>query len=224
VDIVITHPFNLQVASMSAHDFMTGVHRSLRPSHLRVGYDFALGRNREGNVDRLRQLGAEFGYTLDVMRPVKLEGETISSSQVRAALAAGDIERVERLLGRPYQVGGEIVHGDSRGRLLGIPTANLDVWALRALPKSGVYVCKAHIDGFVWNAVTNVGVRPTFENQPSTPRVEAHILEMEKDLYGKLVRLDFIAYLRDELRFSNVQALVDQIYQDIAQARQVLGR
>jgi riboflavin kinase/FMN adenylyltransferase len=224
VDVVITHPFNLQVAGMSAHDFMSRVHRHLHPSHLWVGHDFALGRNREGDVDRLRQLGSDFTYSLDVMPPVQLDGETISSSQVRAALAAGDIQRVERMLGRPYQVSGEIVQGDGRGRLLGIPTANLDVWAKRALPKFGIYVCKAYIDGLEWGAVTNVGVRPTFENQTTTPIVEAYIMEMDKDLYGKQLRLDFILYLRDEQRFPSVQSLVDQMHRDIAQARQVLNR
>jgi riboflavin kinase/FMN adenylyltransferase len=222
VDVVVTHPFNMHVASMTSHDFMAKVHHYLRPSHLWVGYDFALGRNREGDVTRLRQLGIEFGYTLDIMQPVQLEGETISSSQVRAALAAGDVKRAERMLGRPYQLGGEVVHGDGRGHRLGIPTANLDVWVQRVLPKFGIYACKAHIDGLIWGAVTNVGVRPTFENQPLTPIVEAYILDMDQDLYGKQVRLDFIAHLRDEERFPNVQALVDQIHQDIAYAQQIL--
>ena len=224
VDVVVTLPFDIDTASMSAHDFIARAHRYLRPSHLLVGYDFALGRNREGDVTRLRQLGSEFGYTLDIMHPVKLEGETISSSQVRAALATGDVERAERMLGRPYQLGGEVVHGDGRGRLLGIPTANLNIWTKRVLPKFGIYVCKAHIDGLIWGAVTNVGVRPTFENQSSTPTVEAYILEMDQDLYGKQVSLDFIAHLRDEERYTNVQDLVDQIHQDIAMASQVLDR
>jgi riboflavin kinase/FMN adenylyltransferase len=224
VDVVITQPFTQGLAEMTAQEFIALVDRHVHPRHIMVGYDFALGRGREGNVNRLGQLGAEFGYSLDVIQPIQMEGEIVSSSQIRAALAEGNLTKAEKLLGRPYQVSGEVVHGDGRGRLLGIPTANLDVWQWRVLPKAGVYVCQAHIDGQIWGAVTNVGVRPTFENQPALPHVEAHVLDMNRDLYGQQVQLDFIDRLRDEKRFPNIDSLVAQIQLDIQSARNKLGQ
>lgn len=220
MDVVITHPFTRELAAVSAYDFVALLKKHLGLRHLIVGYDFALGRGREGNVDRLKQLGEEFGYTVDPVSAVQVEGKVVSSSLIRAHLATGEIEEVARLLGRPYRVSGEVVLGDGRGKSLGIPTANLSVWAERAIPKAGVYVCQAGVNGRVWGAVTNVGVRPTFENQPVQPRVESHIFDFDQDIYGQQVQLDFLAHLRDEVRFPNPQALVEQIHQDIHQARQ----
>lgn len=222
VDFVITHPFNHQVAKTTAREFVSRLHQHLNFSHLWVGYDFALGRGREGDIPTLRSFGEQFGYTLHVVDPVTSSSETISSSQIRKALAEGNVELSAHLLGRPYLITGKVVHGDGRGRSLGIPTANLQVWPERALPKSGVYVCQARVAGKTWGAVTNVGVRPTFENQPESPRVEAHILEFDKDLYDQKLQLEFIARLRDERRFSSIQELVAQIQRDIEQAREVL--
>jgi riboflavin kinase / FMN adenylyltransferase len=224
VDVVITHPFTRGLAAMSAHDFIDLIDRYIHPRHIMVGYDFALGRGREGNVNRLGQLGEEFGYTLDVIQPIQMEGEIVSSSQIRNALMEGDLAKAGKLLGRPYQVSGEVIHGDGRGRLLGIPTANLDVWRWRVLPKAGVYVCQAHVDGQIWGAVTNVGVRPTFENQPAQPHVETHVLDLDRDLYGRQVQLDFIDRLRDEKRFPTVELLVQQIQRDIQSTRNKLNQ
>lgn len=223
VDVVITHPFNHQVAGLSAYDFVASLHRHLGMRKLCVGHDFALGRGREGDLPTLERFGAEFGYRLMAMEPVRLEGQVVSSSQVRAALQNGDVEKAEHLLGRPYHVSGEVVPGDGRGHKLGIPTANLDVWAGRVLPKAGVYACLAQIDGQTWRAVVNVGLRPTFGDLPSL-RVEAHILGFEADLYGRQVSLSFFAHLRDERRFPNVDALVTQIQHDIDQARRMLDQ
>ena len=222
IDRVVTEPFNLQIAGLTAREFMGRVHRSLQPRHILVGYDFALGRGREGNVERLKELGQEFKYTLDVLQPIQQDGEIISSSQVRAALAEGLVQKAMRLLGRPYQVSGATIHGDGRGRKLGIPTVNLDIWPWKALPKAGVYACRVKIAGQPWNAVTNIGVRPTFENQLVPARVEAHILDFERDLYGEILQLEFIERLRDEMKFPAVEALLAQIQRDIQQAKEIL--
>ena len=219
IDRVITLDFTAELARMSAYDFMSMISQKLRPQQFWVGYDFALGRNRVGNVDRLTELGKIFKYKLKVVYPIQLEGETVSSSQIRTALTLGEIEKANRLLGREYRMEGLVVHGDGRGQLIGIPTANLAIWRWRVMPKSGVYACKAHIDGHVWAAVTNVGVRPTFENQPVSPRVETHVLDLKRDLYGRPVAVDFLYRLRDEQRFSSVDELVAQIKTDIQQTR-----
>lgn len=223
-DVIITHPFDRQVASTSAYDFVARLKKHLDLEHLIVGDDFALGRNREGNISTLRRLGEEvFDYTLEVMPPVTNSGEKISSSQVRSALAEGNVVRAAELLGRPYVLAGQVVHGDGRGRAIGVPTANLDVWADRCLPKTGIYVCRAHVLGETWGAVTNVGYRPTFEPQPATPIVEAYLLDFEGQIYGEELRLEFLSRLRDELRFSSVDALVAQMREDIRIAREHLA-
>lgn len=224
VDAMITHPFDRRVANTPARDFMMQLKEHLGLAQLWVGYDFALGHGRTGDVPALRQFGEELGYTLDVISPVKDKEQIISSSLIRATLADGNVARAAELLGRRYSVPGKVIPGDGRGRTIGIPTANLEVWSERILPKTGVYVCRAWVNGNPWGAVTNVGVRPTFENQPVLPRVEAHLLDFDRDLYGQDIRLDFIARLRDEQRFASVQALIDQVHQDIAHGKQILSQ
>lgn len=223
VDVVITYPFNQEVANMGARQFLLELKAHLSPSQLWVGYDFALGRGREGDVPTLRKLGKELGFRLHVVRPVQAASQYVSSSLIRQKLAEGEVNTVTHLLGRPYRIDGVVIHGDGRGHALGIPTANLEVWPERALPKAGVYACKATIGGESWGALTNVGVRPTFEAQPVSPRVEAHLLDFDRDLYGQSIRLGFITRLRDEQRFPNVQALVAQIQQDIVRGREILS-
>lgn len=222
VDMVITHPFNLEISQTPADEFVAKICQSLAPSHLVVGEDFALGRNRAGNVDKLRELSNVFNYRLEVIKPIKNDNLVISSSHIRKALADGDINTAQKMLGRPYRVSGKVIPGDGRGRLLGIPTANLDIWSELMLPKTGVYACKASLQGTMLNAVTNIGIRPTFEDQRVSLRVETHLLDFNQDLYGELLHLDFIARLRDELRFANYQALIDQIKLDIASAEKEL--
>lgn len=222
VDVVITHPFNKQVASMGAREFMESINAHLHLQKLWVGYDFALGRGREGDVPTLRRIGQELGYQVEEIPPIKVDGEIISSSLIRSLLGSGDVEQAAILLGRPYRLSGRVVPGDGRGRLIGVPTANLSIWTELTLPRAGVYVNLATIHGKTWKAVANVGVRPTFETQPVAPRVEAHILDFNGDLYGQEIHLDFISRLRDELRFPSVQALIDQMQRDILQTREVL--
>ena len=222
VDVVITHPFNLQVAQISALDFIQNLIQNLKMRHLCVGHDFALGRGREGDLPALTRMGDELGYSINVVEPVTLDGQVVSSSRVRQALQDGEVELAHRLLGRPYKIIGEVVHGDSRGRSLGFPTANLEVWAERTLPKPGVYACWSTIDGKDYPAVTNVGFRPTFDNQPLRPRVEAFLLDFDDDLYRRTMRLSFIRRLRDEVRFNDIQALIDQMHRDVQVGRQIL--
>ena len=223
VDIVITHPFNHKVAQKSAYNFLAEVQRALEPDQLYVGHDFALGRDREGDVTWLRELGSVFGYALNVIEPVQNEGEVISSSRIRTALSDGDISYAEKMLGRPFRISGTVVPGDGRGKSLGIPTANLEVWPELMLPKTGVYACIAHYADNSWKAVANIGVRPTFKNQELTARVEAHLLDFDQDIYDKQIQIDLFARIRDEVQFSSVDALSKQIQRDIEYTKQILG-
>jgi riboflavin kinase / FMN adenylyltransferase len=223
VDHVITYSFDLQVARTSARDFVAEIQEHLGFRQLWVGHDFALGRNREGDLPTLRRLGEEFGFTVVEIEQVKVDNIAVSSSQVRAVIRQGEVARAEVLLGRPYIVKGIVIPGDGRGRTIGIPTANMKVWEEKLLPLSGVYVCQALINEEIYGAVTNIGFRPTFDQKDPIPHVEAHLLDFERDLYGKELSLAFIQRLRDEQRFPNPQALVAQIYQDIERGRLILS-
>jgi riboflavin kinase/FMN adenylyltransferase len=222
VDIVIIQRFDRQLADTSARDFVLKLRERLGLQQLLVGHDFTLGRGREGDIPTLGRLGRELGFEVVVNPPVLLDGQVISSSQIRAALSVGNVESAYRLLGRPYRVTGEVVPGDGRGRMIGIPTANLKPWYEQLLPGAGVYVCQARIGDKVYGAAANVGVRPTFDGSTSFLRVEAHLLDFQGNLYGQNIQLDFLARLRDEKKFTSVQALVVQILEDIAHARKLL--
>lgn len=222
VDVAITHPFDRQVASLSALDFLTRLKRSLGMRRLLVGPDFALGRGREGDIPRLRAIGLELGYELQVIERVDFGGESISSSRIRQLLAEGQVEKAGRMLGRYYHVTGRVVHGDGRGRKIDIPTANLEIWPGRLMPAAGVYACWVGVQGQVLPAVTNIGIRPTFAEQDAGLRLETHLLDFRANLYDQELSVYFTAYLRAEQRFPNVAALLEQIRTDIQQARQKL--
>ena len=231
VDLVITHPFNRELAALSARDFLTRIKEHLGFTHFWVGYDFAMGHNREGDIPALRQLGKELDYQLHVVEPVNFGGKTVSSSKIRTLLAEGNVQEASDLLGRPYQLAGQVVEGAKRGRTIGIPTANLAVDEQHAVPGRGVYATWALVNPSPYvgagrsrvDAVTNIGLRPTFENGPVRPSVEAHLLDFSGDLYGQVIQLEFITRLREERKFSGVEALVQQIEQDIVEAREILG-
>jgi len=222
LDYMISHPFSRQFSQLMAEDFIRYLHQRLGFQCLCIGSDFALGHNREGDLARLEQLGSKFGYRIHMLQPVELDGRIVSSSWVRQALSQGDVSTVQRLLGRPYQIAGEVVHGDGRGRMLGIPTANIALWREHALPKPGVYAGWVIVDGTAHPAVSNIGYRPTFDQQGDYPHAEAHIIDFDQNLYRKRVSLSFLFRLRDEQRFENIEALVQQINQDIEKARSLL--
>jgi riboflavin kinase / FMN adenylyltransferase len=222
-DFVITHPFTRDFAALTAREFIERLHSRMGFSKLLVGYDFALGRGREGDVAKLRELGKEYGYTVDVFSPVEEDGQVISSSQIRQLLLEGEADQAASLLGRPYRTAGWVGQGDKRGRRLGIPTANLEVWEQMVVPKPGVYACRALFRGKQYQAVTNVGLRPTIGDEITAPRIEAHLLDFDDDIYDQTLRLDFVQRLRDEQRFPDLEALVAQIHRDIAAARRIFS-
>ena len=162
------------------------------------------------------------GYSLTSTDSLTIENDIVSSSRIRFLLGAGQVDLAAKLLGRNYAIEGEIIVGDRRGATLGFPTANMHIWSEQAIPAAGVYVCKAEVDGHTWQAVTNIGVRPTFETSPVPPRVEAHLLDFDEDIYGESLRLSFLQRLRGEQRFADIAALVSQIQTDVQQARQIL--
>ncbi len=222
VDEVIVLPFTRELADIDAASFMQGLKDSIGIEHLLAGFNFTLGKDRAGNVARLGEIGRQIGYEVEVVDPVKDDGEVISSSTIRRLIGSGEIAKANRFLGRPYSVAGEVVHGEHRGGKLGFPTANVDVPSERLLPAIGVYACKAYVDGKAYLAVTNVGVRPTFDTPLPAPRVEPHLLDTEDRFYDKYLSLEFYDYLRQEQKFPDSQSLIAQIKLDIEKTRRLL--
>ena len=222
IDVVVALPFTPQLADLTAREFVQLLRDYLKMRGLVVGPDFALGKNREGGADQLRLLGQEMGFSVEVVPPVVLDGEVISSSAVRLALARGDMETVEKLFGRPFSLSGQVVTGDRRGRVLGFPTANLDVEPEQALPSDGVYVTVAQIDRESLPSVTNIGVRPTFGG--GNRLVEAYLLDYEGELREQRLRIDLLHKLRDERHFDTAEQLKSQIGKDVEQARAILDK
>lgn len=222
VDIVVTHPFDLAMSKVSAEDFLDHLEARCHFRDLWVGEDFALGHNRRGDRFFLQAEAKERGFRLHTLKPVLVGGEIVSSTRVREALRSGDVARVEQYLGRKFVIPGVVKPGAGRGRDLGFPTANLEVWDERAFPRRGVYVCMAEVGGQSWKAVTNIGVRPTFDNDEAVPVIEAHLLGFDGDIYGKEMRLSFVARLRDERRFANPEALIARVKLDIERAEEIL--
>lgn len=222
IDLLVLLPFNLEVASMPARDFMHRVVYHLRVRELWVGADFALGRNREGDVPRLRELGKELGYEVHITQSLVASDGTISSSRIRDLLREGLVGEAAELLGRYPSLSGRVVKGARRGRLLGFPTANLEVRPERAVPANGVYAVYAFLGRERHSGVANVGVRPSFDNGQRT--VEIHLFDFEQEIYGCDLVVQFVARLRREQRFDQIADLIAQMQRDSAMARSILGR
>ena len=212
-------PFTSELAQLSARDFASLLVEELSMRLLYVGPDFALGRRREGTVGVLRKIGGDLGFRVETAELLARDGEKVGSSAVRQALAAGDVEEVARLLGRPFTLVGPVVAGAHRGAGLGFPTANIAIGLDRVLPAFGVYVTRAFIRENEYLSCTNIGVRPTFDSEPR-PTVEAFILDFDNDIYGQDIRIDLLHRLRDELKFDSVDDLVTQMHRDIADTRE----
>ncbi len=222
VDLLVVLRFTPAVAGLSATHFVGLLRRHLRMVELWAGPDFALGHRREGDVSFLQRLGEQEGFVVRVVPPLQWQGGVVSSTRIRAALTAGNIEEANGCLGRPYALTGVVVHGQGLGRSFGIPTANIEPPAGRLIPANGVYACRADTEQVTgWPAVVNVGVRPTVTTDGLA--VEAHLLDFAGDLYGQRLRLEFVARLRDEIRFPTVDALLAQVQKDMARARMILG-
>ncbi len=222
IDWLIELPFTPETSRVRAANFVDQMRQYLRLRELWIGHDFALGYQREGNAEFLTKLGQARGFTVHTVDPLTNDGEIISSSNIRAALRDGDVAHARKLLGRPFRLSGKVILGDGRGKTIGIPTANLDVWQDHAIPANGVYACRAWVGHIPHRAAINIGTRPTVTDE-SRRTVEAHLLDFDRDLYGLNIALDFFERLRGEQKFANVQELVAQIKSDVETTRQILS-
>lgn len=222
VDVVITQTFDDIMRQIPAADFVDQLARYLRLKKLWVGADFALGHKREGDVPFLIEAGRERGFDVHVVDLVTSDalGDNISSTAIRDLLREGAVEQARHLLGRGYTVCGEVVHGAKRGRKIGFPTANIDVWAEQIIPMNGVYAGWAYLGDERFMAMTNVGVSPTFAYKGVT--VESYLLDFNRDIYGQTLTITFEKFLRPEEKYDGLDALIAQINQDCDDGRAYL--
>jgi riboflavin kinase/FMN adenylyltransferase len=222
LSVVAVLTFTPKLAQLSARDFMSLLKRYLRMEGIVVGPDFTLGRAGEGNINLLHALGDEMKFSVEVIPPYTIDGEIVSSTLIRQALVQGDMSRVEKLMGRRFYLMGKVITSDKRGRVLGFPTANLDMKPEQASPDNGIYATITHVDGKQFPSATNIGTRPTFGGGKKL--VETHLLNYQGSLYDKDIRVEFVRKLRDEKRFASSEELKTQIKKDVRKVEAVLGK
>lgn len=223
LDAVAVLPFDSDFASWPPEKFVLDVLvKGLAARSVVVGDGWRFGRRAAGDVALLERLGRDLGFDAAGIDLRAADGEAVSSSRIRAAVAGGDVETAASLLGRPFDLDGEVIRGEARGKELGFPTANMAPDPSLVRPSRGVYACRARVEGSWFKAAVNVGVNPTF-GEGAPLRVEAYLLDFSGDLYGSVVRIEFLERLRDERRFDSVDALVQQMGRDVAATRRLLG-
>ena len=220
IDIIIALDFTPEIRQLSAQQFMQLLKTHLKLRGLIIGPDFTLGKDKRGTADYLRSLGQEMDFTVEVVSPIMLDGEIVSSSKIRHALVQGDVQKVSKLLGRFFSLSGRIVPGDQRGRNLGFPTINLDLNLDQASPGNGVYATFAFIENQPLPSVTNIGTRPTFEGDGRL--AETFIIDYKSQMLKQKLRIEFIEKLRNEIKFANADELKSQIEKDVEQAKEIL--
>lgn len=222
VDYTYVVTFDQAFARISPEKFVEHMLVPMRIHTVVIGFDFTFGYKGEGTAETLKKL-AKGRMNVEVVAPFQLDGEKVSSTLIRERLYLGDLERMPDYLGRYYSILGMVVEGDKRGRQIGFPTANLELTAPYVIPRNGVYAVYAHTGGNRYPAVMNIGVRPTFLPDSAQPSLEVHLLDFRGDLYGQMLKVEFVRYLRREERFESVDQLVAQIRRDAEQARHLLS-
>ena len=223
VPALLLLPFTSKLASVPARDFIASlVHLSSPLRAICVGSQWSFGKGGEGNIDRLRELGAEWNFEVLQIDPVEIGGSPISSTRIRTAIASGNLDQASACLGRPFRVSGEVVTGAGLGSKIGFPTANLDVAGMQ-LPPNGVYAVKVYRNESILPGVCNIGLRPTVDASATAPVVEVHIFDVSANLVGENLSLEFVKYLRSEQRFSGIEELKEQISRDCVAARKTLS-
>jgi len=223
LDELVTVAFTMELSRVSAFEFMSRLKSRLGLNQLLIGYDFALGKGREGNTARLTEIGRELDYQVQIIAAVSDESGVISSTEIRKLVSTGDVAEAARLLGHPYSLRGKVVHGDGRGHRINIPTANMDYPLSKVIPANGIYACWAYVGEEKFKALVNIGINPTFTPDKQTPNVEAHLLDFDRKIYDQVLKLEFVERLRDEKKFDSVEALIEQIHKDIERGRQILN-
>lgn len=224
VDVVITQRFTHDLSTATALEYMTRLKHQLGLSHLLIGYDFALGKGREGNAPRLTEIGKELNYTVEIIPALSDESGVISSTEIRKLISIGNVSEANKLLGYEYPLGGIVIHGAGRGKKINFPTANIDYPQSKATPSNGIYACWATLGEEKFIAATSVGFNPTFTPERQVQSVEAYLLDFDRDIYDQYLKLEFVTRIRDEVKFESVEALIQQIGEDVKQTRTLLEK
>jgi riboflavin kinase/FMN adenylyltransferase len=224
-DYLIIQPFTQEFRQLTAQEFVEWILQPAQIAEIHVGEDFVFGHKAQGNLAFLHHLGTQHGFHVSGLAPLEVGNEVVSSTRIRNLLLQGEVIQAARLLGRNHELSGPVVHGFQRGRLIGFPTANITVAPDFAIPGNGVYVTLAYIesdgDTTTRPSVTNIGVRPTFDNGART--IETHLLDFDGDLYDKTLRVEFLAKLRDERKFSGIDEIRAQLFKDVESGRAILA-
>lgn len=223
VDYLIEEKFSKDFSLMSAEQFLSSyIEKIFNPVHLVVGYDFSFGKSRDGNIEFLKNYCKNKEIGLTVVEPYEINGQIVSSSQIKNFLEHGELGKAEEFLGRPYYLRGPVRVGFKRGRTIGAPTANISP-EIEFIPRKGVYFTWAYLDERKYPSITNIGYNPTYENSDSYLKVETHIFNFDQDIYGEHLKVELIKFHRDEVKFNSVEALKHQISNDIKLAKKHFG-
>lgn len=214
VDVLVEYPFDENTMNMSSQSFVKDVLiDKLNAKYVVIGEDYTFGKNKEGNVNYLKECLEKYSVEVFILETVLFKNQKISSTDIRQSLIDGDMKNVEALLNKPYFILGKVVHGKELGRTIGFPTMNVLPDKNKLLPHNGVYITEVLIDGVYRNALTNVGVNPTVNGDQLI--VETHVLDYSGDFYDKLIKINFIDKIRDEKKFNSLDELKAQISSDI---------
>jgi riboflavin kinase / FMN adenylyltransferase len=222
LEYVVIFPFSLEQSKLRAREFVQLLRQHLNMVELVCGPNFALGYKREGTIPVLREMGTDLGFTVSVVEPRASDDGMISSTRVREFVAQGQVQQAAKLLGRYPMLRGVVVHGDHRGRELGYPTANLDIPDGKLIPANGIYAVRVRLGEEWFNGAASIGVRPTFGGGKRL--VEIYVLDFSRWIYGEELEVYFVERLRNEEKFDSIQALLEQMAQDVRAARQVLSQ
>ena len=218
VDIVYTMSFNENIMKLSPEEFVKGILiEKLNCKAVSVGTDYTFGYKKSGNANLLEKLGNKFHYFVNIVSPMYVNNEIVSSTKIRELIVKGDIDEAKALLGRDYSVRGKVVHGKKRGEKLGFPTANIELLDDYIIPRNGVYATRTIVDNKEYLSATSIGYNPTFEGNEL--KIESHIINFNFNIYDKVVELKFIRYLRDEYKFETIDLLKKQMHKDIMQVK-----
>lgn len=217
---VYSQPLSESFKSTTPEEFVDILIRDFNARHIIIGFNFRFGKDRCGNVDTMADICGKAGIKLSVADPVMYEGESISSTRIKSALASGEVTKAADMLGRPYSMTAKVIEGKKLGRTIGFPTANIDTTECSMLPASGVYATAVTAEGTRYPAITNIGVNPTVDDDGDT-KAETYILGFEGDLYGRDITIEFLARIRDEKTFEDIEALKKQLALDKEKAAQV---
>ena len=219
VDVLMNVLFTKKFGALSPPEFLKLLQDNLAPKHIVVGPNYTFGYKGEGTPKFLSQKSKLYGFISEVQPVVHLNHHIVSSTRIRNLLVGGQLDVANTLLGKPFRISGPVMHGDERGRLLGVPTANLAISPKQAMLPNGVYAAYAYVEGIKYKAVANIGTNPTFNG--AIRHVEVHILDFKQEIYDEILLVEFLKKIRDEKKFSTKDALLKQIHSDIATAANI---